>query len=255
MQAFTVPFIFVTLVFIIIVILYYRQTKKIKSLEFASAQNEKQFLEQEHNTALIIKEMQLKEQHLLEKLQIAQTNNENLHLETIQNLESMKQEYEHKLQAKDLVLQEVHKNHAAKIQEIQDFHKIEIQERLKAALSEQESKLNTQYRIKQEEITQTLTIEREKQEALLTQRFYEISNALLEQKGKQFQEKQELSLKPLTEEILRFKHEIAQNTKENQEKQMSLITEIKLLKDANILISKEANNLASVMKGGAKKQG
>ncbi|RDU72500.1 DNA recombination protein RmuC [Helicobacter aurati] len=252
MQQFILPSLtfFVSLSFIM-GILCYLQRKKINSFREILKQKEEYLLAKN----LITQELQLKERHIADRLQCAQEDNERLRSESLQILESLKQEYENKLQAKENTLRESYTHYIAKIQEIQDAHKTELQEKIREALLEQEEKLNTQYHAKQEEIAKTLTIEREKQEALMTQRFYEISNSLLEQKGQQFQEKQELSLKPLTEEIIRFKHEIAQNTKENQEKQTSLITEIKLLKDANMLISKEANNLATVMKGGAKQQG
>ncbi|STQ85272.1 DNA recombination protein RmuC [Helicobacter muridarum] len=242
-------------VVIILAILYVLQKNNIANLKRNLRDIQEDSMSKQYNANLLIQELKLREQHNIDMLNLAQADNQRLHEEFMHNIESLKQEYEYKLKDKDNALQESYIYNSKQIQELQESHKIELQERLSKALKEQEEKLNAQYQIQQEELKGTLAIEREKQEALMMQRFYEISDSLLEQRGNQFQEKQALSLKPLTEEILRFKNEIAQNTKENQEKQTSLITEIRLLKEANDIVSKEANNLANIMKGDSKKQG
>ena len=218
-------------------VICYLQWQKAARLAKNKSQSEERYLEDKNSAALLIQELQIKEHYNKERLQQLYSEYERLKTESTSMQEAMREHYEGRLQT------------------LQDSHKLEMQERLREELELQKGRLQEEYQQRQEEVTKTLAAEREKQEALLTQRFYEISEALLSQRGQEFQEKQELSLKPLTDEILRFKQEIARNTKENQEKQTSLITEIKLLKDANLLVSKEANNLASVMKGGAKKQG
>lgn len=123
------------------------------------------------------------------------------------------------------------------------------------ALQEQENILKIQYAQKQELMQEMLQANQEKHSALMTKRFYEISEQLLEEKNRQFQEKQTDSLKPLCDEIMRFKTEIAQHTKDNQERSIALNAEIKHLREASLQISTDANNLANAMRGDSKLQG
>ncbi|GAB0172890.1 hypothetical protein NHP164001_09060 [Helicobacter trogontum] len=123
------------------------------------------------------------------------------------------------------------------------------------ALQEQEKTLQLQYAQKQELMQEILQTNQEKHSALMTQRFYEISEKLLEEKNRQFQEKQTDSLKPLCDEIMRFKTEITQHTKENHERNIALNAEIKHLREASLQISADANNLANAMRGDSKLQG
>ncbi|RDU67155.1 DNA recombination protein RmuC [Helicobacter didelphidarum] len=133
--------------------------------------------------------------------------------------------------------------------------KNEYEKKIQESLNEQEQKFQFQIIQKQQEIQEILRTEREKQEVLMKEAFRNLSNELLEEKSKQFQEQQHTSLKPLHEEIIRFKHEIAQNTKEHSEKQIALKEEIKHLRDMSLQVSQDASNLANAMRGDSKMQG
>ena len=133
--------------------------------------------------------------------------------------------------------------------------KQEHAETLSNALQEQASSLQEQYTQKHTLMQEMLQTNQEKQAAIMTQRFYEMSEQILEEKSRQFQEKQTISLKPLCDEINRFKIEIAQQTKDNNEKSIALHAEIKHLREASLQISTDANNLANAMRGDSKLQG
>ncbi len=159
--------------------------------------------------------------------------------------------YEEKIQDLQDTLTTTKNEHAAQLESLKKEHALNLTN----ALQDQENTLKTQYTQKQELMQEILQTNQEKQSALMTQRFYEISEQLLEEKNRQFQEKQSDSLKPLCDEIMRFKTEIAQHTKDNQERHIALNTEIKHLKEASLKISADATNLANAMRGDSKLQG
>lgn len=168
-----------------------------------------------------------------------------------QSLILTKQHLEEKLHDAQILLTTTKNEHFIQIQAIKQEHEKSIAN----ALRDQESILQAQYIQKHTLMQEILQSNQEKQIAMMTQRFYEISEQLLEEKGRQFQERQTTSLKPLCDEIVRFKTEIAMQTKENQERNIALHTEIKHLREASIQISTDANNLANAMRGDSKLQG
>lgn len=200
-----------------------------------------------HECNLRLQEMSINYSYAEQKLQEANLSYENL----MRSLESLKLEYEAKLAQKDSTLAELSEKYGRELYEIQRGY----EERLKRELAEQEQKIASQNEKREEEFKAIIDSDRLRQEAIITQRFYELSNKMLDEKARQFAEKQDLSLKPLQEEIKRFKDEIAQNTKDNNEKQTALHTEIKLLKDMSLQASKDASNLANALRGDSKAQG
>ncbi len=163
---------------------------------------------------------------------------------TQKHLEEKNQEMQYMLEASK-------NEHIAQIQTIKNEHT----QMLAYALQEQEQKLQEQYAQKQILVQEMLQANQDKQAAIMTQRFYEMSEKLFEEKNRQFQEKQAISLQPLCDELIRFKTEIAQHTKENHERNIALHTEIKHLREASLQISTDANNLAHAMRGDSKLQG
>ena len=159
--------------------------------------------------------------------------------------------YEEKIQALQHTLTTTKSEYLTQLESLKKEHTLNLTN----ALRERENALKAQYTQKQELMQELLQTNQEKHTALMTQRFYEISEQLLEEKNRQFQEKQTDSLKPLCDEIMRFKTEIAQHTKDNQERHIALNTEIKHLKEASLKISADATNLANAMRGDSKLQG
>lgn len=151
---------------------------------------------------------------------------------------------EEKLQDLQLLLTTTKNDYEEKIQKLKQEHT----QALANTLQEQ----YTQKYALMQEMSQA---SQEKQAAIMTQRFYEMGEQLLEEKSRQFQEKQTISLKPLCDEINRFKTEIAQQTKDNNERSIALHAEIKHLREASLQISTDANNLANAMRGDSKLQG
>lgn len=229
----------------LILFFYLQKQKKLKiSLNEQILQNEKIF-------ALKEQELTLKCQFLENQLYEASQNHANLTQTYHATIESLKAEYETKLNKQEQILQELSKQHHNNILAMQESYEHKTQELLK----EQERRFHEQNLQKEESIKEILSIERQKQEALIIQKIHDLNNQILEENTKQFQAKQSLSLKPLCEEIERFKNEVAHTTKENREKQIALHTEIKHLRDMSMQVSKDANNLANAMRGDSKIQG
>lgn len=159
--------------------------------------------------------------------------------------------FEEKLQDLQNLLVTTKNEYEYKMQILKQEHT----ETLANALQEQAYAMQEQYNQKHAIMQEMLQAEQDKQAAIMTKRFYEMSEQLLEEKSRQFQEKQTISLKPLCDEIIRFKTEIAQQTKDNNERSIALHTEIKHLREASIQISTDANNLANAMRGDSKIQG
>lgn len=159
--------------------------------------------------------------------------------------------FEEKLQDLQNLLVTTKNEYEYKMQILKQEHT----ETLANALQEQAYAMQEQYNQKHAIMQEMLQAEQDKQAAIMTKRFYEMSEQLLEEKSRQFQEKQTISLKPLCDEIIRFKTEIAQQTKDNNERSIALHTEIKHLREASIQISTDANNLVNAMRGDSKMQG
>lgn len=89
--------------------------------------------------------------------------------------------------------------------------------------------------------------------------FENLANKILEEKSEKFSNLNKVNLdeilKPLNERIKDFEKKIEENIKENIERHTSLKEQIFSLNQLNQQISKEANNLASALKGQVKVQG
>lgn len=89
--------------------------------------------------------------------------------------------------------------------------------------------------------------------------FENLANRLLDEKGRQFstQNEQQLTglLNPLRERIRDFEGKIAHQFLEETRERSSLKKEIEQLRDLNGRLSRDANNLASALKGQSKLQG
>lgn len=158
---------------------------------------------------------------------------------------------EERLQAAQNLLEETKRESEIKLQQL----KQESAETLANSLQSQEASLHAQYMQKHTLMQEMMQANQEKQAAIMAQRFYQMSEQILEEKSRQFQEKQTISLKPLHDEIIRFKTEVAQHTKENHERNVALHAEIQHLRQASLQISTDANNLANAMRGDSKLQG
>ena len=93
----------------------------------------------------------------------------------------------------------------------------------------------------------------------LTSEFENIANRLLEEKSQKFvnQNQQQLKgiLDPLKEKIKEFESGIERRYIEETKDKVSLKKEIEHLRDLNLQLSQDANNLASALKGDSKTQG
>ena len=89
--------------------------------------------------------------------------------------------------------------------------------------------------------------------------FKNLANEILEEKTKKFtdQNKTNMSdiLNPLKEKILEFEKKVEQTNKESIERNSALKEQITGLKELNIQITKEAENLTKALKGESKTQG
>ncbi|MWV61893.1 DNA recombination protein RmuC [Helicobacter saguini] len=165
-------------------------------------------------------------------------------------------------ESKDAKIDSIITEKEKKVTEIMQYYNEKIsllvkenENKLQNALKEQEIKLDSINNQKQSELKELLHTERERQIALLTQKFTELSSKILDEKSKKFNENQEYSLKPLKEEISLFKQEIEKNTKDSIDKHARLEENIKKLLSESEKVSKEANNLTNALKGDNKMQG
>jgi DNA recombination protein RmuC len=92
-----------------------------------------------------------------------------------------------------------------------------------------------------------------------TKDFQLIANSILEEKSKKFTDhnKAQLSdlLNPLKEKIVDFEKKVEQTHRETLEKNSALREQIRGLKEINLQMSKEAENLTKALKGEAKTRG
>lgn len=219
-------------------------TQKLQNLELESAQR---FQDLELQNEKKLKNAEVENANLSQSLQSCKQNLDSIN----KKLEQSTLEYESKLQNLELLLQQNTNNHKEEILKIQENYEI----KLANALNEQAQKLESREKKAQENLKETLELERQMQLATLTQKFGELSKSILDEKQKHFESAQNLSLKPLQEEIARFKLEIEKNTKESSEKQVKLETEIKNLCDMSARVAKDTDNLAKALKGDNKMQG
>lgn len=98
----------------------------------------------------------------------------------------------------------------------------------------------------------------EKQKQLHTQ-FENMANEILEKKSEKFAEQNQKNinqiLKPLSEKIKSFEESVEDKYVKDQKNRASLSEQIKLLQEANLKISQDANNLTKALKGDSKVQG
>lgn len=141
-------------------------------------------------------------------------------------------------------------------------------ERLNAELKEEREKLESANKslekartlfVTQEEKIKEYKAEVENQQKKLTTEFENIANKILDEKSKKFTEQNKVNidgiLTPLKERIKDFEEKVEKTYKTESDERIQLKTEIKSLVELNNKISKEANNLASALKGDNKMQG
>lgn len=89
--------------------------------------------------------------------------------------------------------------------------------------------------------------------------FKNLANEIFEEKSKKFtdQNKTNLSelLNPLREKIVEFEKKVEQNSKDSLEQSTALKEQLKSLRDLNMQMTKEAENLTRALKGDSKAQG
>lgn len=85
--------------------------------------------------------------------------------------------------------------------------------------------------------------------------FENLSQKVLENKTQDFHNTQSKTLEPLQKDIKEFKDAFDHLKMEQTKERSSLLTEIKLLKEMNETISKEASNLTKALKGESKTRG
>ncbi|MGB0864222.1 MAG: DNA recombination protein RmuC, partial [Saprospiraceae bacterium] len=105
----------------------------------------------------------------------------------------------------------------------------------------------------------TQTVELSKIQDQFTLQFENIANRLLEEKSQKFtyQNQTQLTaiLDPLKEKIKDFEQKVERNYMENSKERVSLKEEIKHLRDLNMQLSQDANQLVNALKGDNKTQG
>ena len=102
---------------------------------------------------------------------------------------------------------------------------------------------------------QSQTAEREKLEKQFTDYFQNLANTIFEEKSRRFTDTNQKNiaelLKPFGEDIQRFRQRIEQEASERK----VLEAEIKRLHEMSNQVSREANNLATALRGNSKMQG
>ena len=92
-----------------------------------------------------------------------------------------------------------------------------------------------------------------------THEFKNIANEILEEKSKKFTDQNKVNLdqllKPLGEKITDFEKKVEEANKDNLQRNTALDVEIKSLKDLNLKITKEAENLTKALKGESQTRG
>ena len=89
--------------------------------------------------------------------------------------------------------------------------------------------------------------------------FKQLAQDILEEKSKKFTEQNqtnlEILLKPLGEKLVNFEKSIVESNRDSIERNSALREQIRSLKDLNLQITKEAENLTKALKGDTRTQG
>jgi DNA recombination protein RmuC len=105
----------------------------------------------------------------------------------------------------------------------------------------------------------TQNVELSKIQEQFTLQFENIANRLLEEKSQKFTHQNQTQLTaildPLKEKIKDFEQKVERNYMENSKERVSLKEEIKHLRDLNMQLSQDANQLVNALKGDNKMQG
>ena len=124
--------------------------------------------------------------------------------------------------------------------------------------SNQKSSLEAEHRNLKEKL-QEQKAEVEKLQEKFTIEFKNLANEILEEKSKKFTEQNKSNigelLNPLRERIEKFEHKVEKTSKENLQWNASLKEQLHHLKELNLQITKEAENLTKALKGDSKAQG
>lgn len=125
-------------------------------------------------------------------------------------------------------------------------------------LENQKSHLDAELKFKNEQL-ETQKQELDKLGKAFEAEFKVLAQTILEEKTKSFDVHQQKSLSdvltPLKEGIAQFKTEITNRYNTETQERISLIEQIKLIKDTNQQLSEQANNLTNALRGQVKQQG
>ena len=126
------------------------------------------------------------------------------------------------------------------------------------ALNTELAQVKTLFDAQASKATENLAILTEAKEALSNQ-FKSLANDILEEKSKRFIEQNQTNigqlLNPLKERIAEFKSKVEEIHTHDTAQQATLKAELSQLKDLNLKMTAEAHDLATALKGQAKKQG
>jgi len=126
------------------------------------------------------------------------------------------------------------------------------------SLNTELAQVNTQLVAEISKAKDNLAILTEAKEALSNQ-FKSLANDILEEKSKRFTEQNQTNigqlLNPLKERIAEFKTKVEEIHNHDTAQQATLKAELSQLKDLNLKMTTEAHELATALKGQAKKQG
>ncbi len=127
-----------------------------------------------------------------------------------------------------------------------------------SALSTELAQVKTLFDAEASKAKENLAILTEAKEALSNQ-FKSLANDILEEKSKRFIEQNQTNigqlLNPLKERIAEFKTKVEEIHTHDTAQQATLKAELSQLKDLNLKMTAEAHDLATALKGQAKKQG
>lgn len=126
------------------------------------------------------------------------------------------------------------------------------------ALNTELAQLRTQFDAQASRAQENLAILTDAKDALSNQ-FKSLANDILEEKSKRFTEQNQTNigqlLNPLKERIAEFKSKVEEIHTHDTAQQATLKAELSQLKDLNLKMTAEAHDLATALKGQAKKQG
>lgn len=152
-----------------------------------------------------------------------------------------------------------HEKNQGLAKEIED-HKLQLQqEREKVlTLSSKQAVTEANYRNLQAKLQEQAQDLQKLQDQFAIQ-FKNLANDIFEEKGKRFAEQNKTQLtdilSPLKEKIQSFEKKVEESNKEGLERNTALREQINQLKELNVQITKEAENLTKALKGDSKTQG